>query len=42
MRRIGEPREIAGAAVFLASPAVTFMTGQAIVVDGGAMIQVGL
>ena len=34
MRRIGEPHEIAGAAVFLASPASTFMTGQAIVVDG--------
>lgn len=36
LRRIGEPDEIAGAAVFLASAAGTFMTGQAIVVDGGA------
>ncbi|HYG27635.1 MAG TPA: SDR family oxidoreductase [Caulobacteraceae bacterium] len=36
LRRIGEPDEIAGAAVFLASPAGTFMTGQTIVVDGGA------
>jgi NAD(P)-dependent dehydrogenase (short-subunit alcohol dehydrogenase family) len=36
LRRIGEPDEIAGAAVFLASSAGTFMTGQAIVVDGGA------
>jgi NAD(P)-dependent dehydrogenase (short-subunit alcohol dehydrogenase family) len=36
--RIGEPDEIAGAAVFLASPASTFMTGQTIVIDGGATI----
>src|SRR3954466_16324979 len=41
-KRIGEPHEIAGAAVFLASPASTFMTGQAIVVDGGATTGVGL
>jgi NAD(P)-dependent dehydrogenase (short-subunit alcohol dehydrogenase family) len=42
MQRIGEPHEIAGAAVFLASPASTFMTGQAIIVDGGATVGVGL
>jgi NAD(P)-dependent dehydrogenase (short-subunit alcohol dehydrogenase family) len=36
--RIGEPDEIAGAAVFLASSAGAFMTGQAIVIDGGATI----
>jgi NAD(P)-dependent dehydrogenase (short-subunit alcohol dehydrogenase family) len=42
MQRIGEPHEIAGAAVFLASPASTFMTGQAIVVDGGSTTGVGL
>jgi NAD(P)-dependent dehydrogenase (short-subunit alcohol dehydrogenase family) len=42
MRRIGEPHEIAGAAVFLASPASTFMTGQTIVVDGGSTVGVGL
>ncbi len=38
LRRIGEPDEIAGAAVFLASKAGSFVTGQAIVVDGGATI----
>jgi len=42
MQRIGEPHEIAGAAVFLASPASTFMTGQAIVVDGGSTTGAGL
>ncbi|MGY4827701.1 SDR family oxidoreductase [Sphaerotilaceae bacterium SBD11-9] len=38
LRRIGEPDEIAGAAVFLASPAGSFMTGQALVIDGGVTI----
>lgn len=38
LRRIGEPDEIAGAAVYLASKAGSFMTGQAVVVDGGATI----
>jgi NAD(P)-dependent dehydrogenase (short-subunit alcohol dehydrogenase family) len=33
--RIGEPAEIAGAAVFLASAAGRYMTGQSIVIDGG-------
>lgn len=36
--RIGEPAEIAGAAVFLAAPASAFMTGQAIVIDGGVTV----
>ncbi len=38
LHRIGEPDEIAGAAVFLASKAGAFMTGQAIVIDGGATV----
>lgn len=38
LHRIGEPREIAGAAVYLASPASTYMTGQVLVVDGGRTI----
>ena len=38
LRRIGEPDEIAGAAVFLASAAGSFVTGQNIVIDGGVTI----
>lgn len=38
LRRIGEPDEIAGTAVFLASAASGFLTGQSIVVDGGVTI----
>ena len=38
LRRIGEPHEIAGAAVMLASSAGSFTTGQTIVIDGGGTI----
>ena len=38
MARIGQPEEIAGAAVFLASKAGAYMTGQMMVVDGGATV----
>ena len=38
LERIGEPNEIAGAAVFLASSAGSFMTGQTMVIDGGVTI----
>jgi NAD(P)-dependent dehydrogenase (short-subunit alcohol dehydrogenase family) len=38
LRRLGEPDDIAGAAVFLASRAGSWMTGQTIVIDGGTTI----
>ena len=38
LRRIGDPDEIAGAAVYLAAPASRFMTGQSLVIDGGVTI----
>ena len=42
LRRIGQPDEIAGAAVFLASDASTYITGQSIVIDGGTTIAAAL
>ncbi|KAA1379895.1 SDR family oxidoreductase [Aeromicrobium fastidiosum] len=36
--RIGEPEDIASAAVFLASDASSWMTGQSMVIDGGALV----
>ncbi len=41
LRRIGEPEEIAGAAVFLASRAGAFTTGQTFVIDGGQTVSGG-
>lgn len=35
MRRWGEVRELAGAAVFLAPDAASFVSGQTLLVDGG-------
>jgi 3-oxoacyl-[acyl-carrier protein] reductase len=36
--RLGEPADIAGAMLFLASDAAAYITGQTIVVDGGATL----
>ncbi len=38
LRRLGEPEDIAGAAVYLASAAGRWTTGQTIVIDGGATV----
>ncbi len=39
--RLGEPMDIAGAAVFLASRAGAWMTGQTLVIDGGVTVAAG-
>jgi NAD(P)-dependent dehydrogenase (short-subunit alcohol dehydrogenase family) len=38
-RRVGQPDDIAGLAVFLASDASNFITGQTIVADGGSLLR---
>jgi NAD(P)-dependent dehydrogenase (short-subunit alcohol dehydrogenase family) len=38
MGRLGVPDDIAGLAVFLSSPAASWMTGQTVVVDGGTTV----
>ena len=39
LRRLGQPKDIAGPALLLASHAGAFITGQIITVDGGTTIQ---
>lgn len=41
LRRIGKPQEVAATALYLASEAGAFTTGQTIVVDGGTLISDG-
>jgi NAD(P)-dependent dehydrogenase (short-subunit alcohol dehydrogenase family) len=38
LRRVGEPQDIAGAAVFLAADASSYVTGEFLVVDGGFLV----
>jgi NAD(P)-dependent dehydrogenase (short-subunit alcohol dehydrogenase family) len=41
LQRLGDPQDVAGAAVFLVSTAGRYITGQSIVVDGGATVTIG-
>jgi NAD(P)-dependent dehydrogenase (short-subunit alcohol dehydrogenase family) len=40
-KRMAEPQEISGAALFLASSESNFMTGESIVIDGGQLLTLG-
>lgn len=40
MKRLANPREIAAVVHFLASPAASYVTGQTVVVDGGATVDI--
>jgi len=40
-KRLGEPDDIAKAALFLCSDAASWITGEVLVIDGGAMVVAG-
>jgi 3-oxoacyl-[acyl-carrier protein] reductase len=42
LKRLGAPEDIAGAVLFLASPAAAWITGETLVVDGGLLLKFGL
>lgn len=39
--RIGQPEDVVGAIVFLASPLASFITGQTLIIDGGRLCRAG-
>ncbi len=41
LKRPGQPEEVAGVAVFLASPAGAYITGSTVTIDGGLSLQLG-
>ena len=41
LKRAGQPEEVAGVAVFLASPAGAYMTGSTVTIDGGLSLLLG-
>jgi 7-alpha-hydroxysteroid dehydrogenase len=41
LKRLGEPRDIANAALFLCSPAASWVSGQILTVSGGGVQELG-